>query len=274
MRKCITDFLILYFFPFFITSCALNTVSVYGSSITVPSEQYPTISQAILKVRSGDTIWVEEGVYKENIVLSPGITLISKTLFKAIIDGNGASRVVVMGNRSVLSGFSVTNGRFGVYSEGTGNSIIKCFIRDNKQSGISCVGHLPRIEDNLIIENEGSGIQGWDVRSTISSINHNTIAYNANHGIAIGGSSELVIENNIIAHNEKLGLKVEPTVKAKLVKNNFYFNADILTTLPSDNYVFDPMFLSPREMNFLLAQESKCRNIATDNKNLGVRIVY
>ncbi len=247
---------------------------IVASSITVPSKKYLTISQALVKAKKGDTVWVYEGIYKENIIVSSGVKLISRTLFKATIDGVGSENAVILGNASTISGFEIKNARIGVYSEGTDNIIIKCFIHDNQQSGIVCVGHLPKIEDNIIIENGGSGIQGWDVRSTISTINHNTIVYNSNHGISIGGKSDIIVENNIIAFNEKLGLKTEPEVKVKLLKNNFYLNVELIATLPSDNYSFDPMFVSSKAMNFMLSKQSKCRNMASDNKNLGARIVY
>lgn len=257
---------------FIIFFVSLNIIA--ATSITVPSENCKTISQALIKAKKGDTVWVKEGIYKDQIKISSGVILISRSLFKAVIDGAGSETAVTMGNKSTLSGFEIKNARIGIYSEGTDNIITKCFIHDNQQSGIICVGHLPSILDNIIVENNGSGIQGWDVRSTISTINHNTIAYNSNHGISIGGKSDIVVENNIIAFNEKLGLKVEPDVKIKLIRNNFYFNAELVVKLPSDNYTFDPMFLAATSMNYMISKQSKCRNMASDSKNIGARLIY
>lgn len=245
-----------------------------GNSITIPSKKHSTITHALAKAKSGDTIWVKEGVYKEPIKLSSGISLISQSLFKAVINGAGSENAVSMSNKSTLTGFEIKNARIGVYSEGVDNTISKCFIHDNQLSGISCVGHLPMIVDNIIVENGGSGIQGWDVRSTISTVNHNTIAYNKNHGISIGGKSDIIVENNIIAFNEKLGYKVEPQVKIKLLRNNFYFNTELIPLLPSDNFSFDPMFISAASKNYMLSKKSKCRKMALDNKDIGARSVY
>jgi len=245
-----------------------------GASLTVPSPAHKTITEAIASVKSGDTIWVLEGVYKGSIKLSSGVVLISKLLLKAVIDGEGSENAVIMGNRSTLTGFEIKNSRIGVYSEGIDNSITRCFIHDNQQSGIICVGHLPLIVDNIIVENGGSGIQGWDVRSTIATVNHNTIAYNGNHGLAIGGNSDIVVENNILAFNEKLGYKVDAIVKLKLIRNNFYLNSEIIPSLPSDNFSFDPMFVASSSKNYMLLKDSKCRNMASDNENIGARIIY
>lgn len=246
---------------------------LYAATLIVPDD-YKTISLALVKAKAKDTVQVKEGVYKEQIKLSSGIALVSRSIFKAVINGEGVKNAVIMGNKSSISGFEIRNAQIGVYSEGTDNIITKCYIHDNKQTGITCVGHLPKIEDNIIVNNDGSGIQGWDVRSTISTINHNTIAYNANHGIAIGGKSDIVVENNIITFNTKLGLKVEPTVKIKLLKNNFYSNGDLFPTLPEDNFSFEPMFVAVSSMNFMLTKNSRCRNMASDADDLGARIIY
>ena len=237
----------------FITVLLNSYYTFAGNSLTVPSKKYSTITHALAKVKSGDTIWVKEGIYKEPIKISSGITLVSQSLFKAVIDGAGSTNAVSMGNKSTLTGFEIKNARIGVYSEGVDNTISKCFIHDNQLSGISCVGHLPMIVDNIISENGGSGIQGWDVRSTISTVNHNTIAYNS---------------------NEILGYKVEPQVKIKLLRNNFYLNTELIPLLPSDNFSFDPMFIAAVSKNFMLSKKSKCRKMASDNKDIGARIVY
>ncbi len=246
---------------------------VSAKTLTVPDE-FKSITLALVKAKKGDTVQVKEGTYKEQIKLSSGISLVAVTLFRATINGLGMKNTIVMGNKSTISGFRIINGHIGVYSEGRDNVISKCFIHDNKQTGITCVGHLPKIEDNIIVNNKGSGIQGWDVRSTIATINHNTIAYNGNHGIAIGGKSDIVVENNIIAFNVMYGLKVEPEVKIKLSYNDFFSNGDLFPALPEDNFSFDPLFKGVTTLNFSISENSKCRNMASDTDDLGARIIY
>lgn len=245
-----------------------------AKSVTVPSKEFKTISAALVRAKTGDTIWVKDGIYRESIAFSSGITLISRSIFKSVIDASGSENGVSIGNGCTISGFEIRNARIGVYSEGKNISILKCFIHRNQQSGIVSVGHLPAIEDNIIVNNGGSGVQGWDVRSTISSVNHNTIAHNGNNGIAIGGNSEVTIENNIISFNGKLGIKADPEVKIKQIKNNFYLNSEIVTTLPEGNFSFPPQFISPGANNYLLAKDSKARNMASDGKSLGTRVTY
>jgi hypothetical protein len=252
----------------------LSVSAVAGKRLEVPSEEYATIMHAIAQAQNGDTVTVGAGTYREDVTLSPGVSLVARQPLSATIHGGGRERAVVLSHDAVVDGFVITGATVGVYSSGTGNVVRRCMIRGNQQTGIMCVGHLPRLEDNLIVFNGGSGLQGWDVRSTIASINHNTIAYNGNHGISIGGNSDLVVENNLIVHNEKVGLKTEPAVRINLKNNVFYSNTELTGVLPSDNFSFDPMFVAPKQLNFELEEQSRCRRRGNDNQDIGARLPF
>jgi len=148
-------FVIMCIMTFFLS----NTQAV---SITVPGK-VPTISAAMASAKKGDTVWVEAGTYREHVYIPSSVTLISKGLFTAIIDGSGRGTVVTVGTNSTISGFDIRNGTVGVFSTSSNATITRCRIIYNQQTGIMCVGNLPRIEDNVIAYNRGSGIQGWDV---------------------------------------------------------------------------------------------------------------
>lgn len=247
---------------------------VQAASVSVPSKA-PTIAAAMASVKKGDTVWVEEGVYREHIYVNPGVTLISRTIFKAVIDGSGRGTVVTMSNGSKLSGFEIRNGTVGIFSTSAGVSITQCRIIYNQQTGIMSVGNLPKIEDNIIAYNRGSGIQGWDVRSTSASINHNTIAFNSNHGVAIGGSSSVILENSIVAFNDQFGVKPsEEAVRISMINNSFFQNSKFTNVLPSDNFSLDPMFGDAKKLNFMLSQDSRCIGKGTDNQDIGARVIY
>lgn len=246
----------------------------HAASVTVPSKA-PTIAAAMASVKKGDTVWVEEGIYREHIYVNPGVTLISRAIFKAVIDGSGRGTVVTMGNGSRISGFEIRNGTVGIFSTSADVSISQCRIIYNQQTGIMCVGNLPRIEDNILAYNRGSGIQGWDVRSTSSSINHNTIAFNSNHGVAIGGNSSIILENSIIAYNDQFGVKPsDETARITMINNSFFQNAKFTNVLPSDNFSLDPMFTDAKRLNFMLSKDSRCIGKGSDNQDIGARIIY
>jgi parallel beta-helix repeat protein len=259
---------------FLLLCLPLLITTLFAHSVTVP-ENFASIAAAMQKVKRGDTVRVAEGVYSEELLVTPGVVLLSTKLFGAVIDGGGRGTVVTLGNSAIISGFEIRNGTIGLFSASADVSIIKCRITNNQQTGIMCIGNLPLIEDNIIVLNQGSGIQGWDVQSTSASINHNTISFNSNHGISIGGNSSIIIENNIISNNEQFGLKVsDESVRISLISNNFYLNAKFTGTLPSENYSYVPMFVDSGRLNFSLDKNSQLIGKGTDNQDLGARIVY
>jgi hypothetical protein len=247
-----------------------------GNVINVPGDA-KTISEAMVTARTGDSVKVAPGVYRERIIMAPGVILVSTELFGAKIDGKGKGTVVTMSRGSKISGFEIRNGTIGIFSSDIGNEITSCRIVKNWMTGIITVRHLPKVQDNIIAFNGASGIQGWDVRSTSVSVNHNTIVFNENHGIAVGGASEFIIENNIIAFNERFGLKVlQDMEKIQVSDNNFFKNLyQPGRPLPDGNHTFDPAFIAPRSgMNFKPDPGSCCKAKSSEDENLGARLDY
>jgi parallel beta-helix repeat protein len=250
--------------------------NAYARTISVPSIGIKTIGAAVARAAMGDTIWVDKGVYREHVMLAPGMALMARESFKAVISGRGRGTAVTLGKNNTISGFEIRNSTIGVFSNGEGNIIRNCRIVNNWLTGVVVVRHLPLIEDNIIAFNRASGIQGWDVRSTAATVNHNTIAFNGNHGIAVGGSSNIVIENNVIAYNERFGMRILPEAEGvRINANNLYRNLMQQGGVPKGNYAFDPAFIEPRWVkNFQSNPRVCCQIKGTDNENLGARQAY
>jgi parallel beta-helix repeat protein len=247
-----------------------------GKTISVPTSMNRSISEAMTKASSGDTVLVENGVYREHVLVAPAVVLTARTQFGAIIDGGGRGTVVTLAKNNTVSGFEIRNGTIGVFSNGTGNIVTNCRIVQNWQTGIIAVRHLPLIEDNIVAFNRASGFQGWDVRSTSYSINHNTFVYNGNHGIAVGGSSNILVENNIVAFNERFAIMLLDEAEAvRISNNNLYRNLASPGGIPKGNFSFDPAFMNARqEMDFRSNPSRCCQIKGTDNRNLGARLDY
>jgi parallel beta-helix repeat protein len=245
-----------------------------GEFIAVPSLGITSISQAMMTAKSGDTVLVADGIYKEKIFIKAGVALVARNNFRAIINGGGKGTVVTMSTHSTIKGFKITNGTIGVFSKDPDNSIVSCLIINNWETGIICVRHLPRIEDNIIAFNRASGIQGWNLRSTSTTINHNTIAFNRNNGVALGGASEVILENNMITFNERFGVKLSHnSEKTILNKNNLYGNLSLTSKLPADNSAFDPKYHAPKTaLDFTVESKLPCCAFGSDNKIIGARL--
>ena len=251
---------------------ALHAVTLAAEVIIVPSQGARSISQAMVRARSGDTIMVEDGVYKESIFLKADVTVKARNRHKAIIDGGGRGIAVTMSANSTLSGMSVTNATIGVFSNSSSAVLEHCLINQNWMTGVMSVRHLPQMNDNTVVFNKGSGLVIWDARSTNSAVEHNTIAYNVGFGVFLGGRSEVVMRNNTVAYNQKFGLRMSDESKeSNIIGNNFFGNLHALYNMPDGNYSFDPQFRSARvDMDF--QPDAKCCAIRTsNNENLGVR---
>jgi len=251
----------------------LLTVSVFGTK-TVVDASGRELSRALGQCKQGDTLILKSGKYRGKFFIPPQTVVISEELHGAVLDGSGHNRTVIMQNGSTLYGVAVTGARVGVYSQGIDNSIVGCDIYNNQQSGILAVVSAPLIQDNIIHRNSGSGITLWEIISDSVVVSHNSIVYNGNHGIIVGGESDLVISDNIIAFNHKLKIQVNEDSRITQNNNNYYFNVEINELLPQGNYSFDPRFVNPLKSNFRLTDSSRCFNSGTNGSNLGTEIFY
>ena len=115
-----------------------------GRHLWVVPDDLHDIQSAIDYSHDGDTIKVQPGTYNENINFNGKSILVSSTFLetrdpekieRTIIRGDMSTAVVSFENgegvNSVLSGFTITNGRDGIYCEGSSPIIKHCVITDN-----------------------------------------------------------------------------------------------------------------------------------------------
>ncbi len=246
-----------------------------GQLISVPTQEIPTLQSAMIASRAGDTILVAPGNYNEKISVKNNVYLKSKTMFGASINGGGKGTVVSLFGNSTICGFEIKNGSIGVLSSGMGNSIIKCRIIKNWQSGISCAGQMPKIQDNIIAYNNGSGIVGWDVAAGSEPLSFNTIAYNENNGIGLGGASKVIIENNIVAYNARFGFKADDASKAIVQNNIFFQNGSMPISFGDNNFTLVPKFADPKgKLDFSLLPDSPLHSLPQGVGEVGIRLNY
>ncbi len=172
---------------------------------------YDKIQDAINAANDGDTVFVYNGTYYENVVVNKAINLTGENRDTTIIDGgeNGdviqisADWVGVTGFTIIRSGTSVGgNAGIGV------RSARFCKIENNNCSN-NLVGifldsaHNNKILDNNCVYNNHMGI--YVSRSKNNRIRGNNCSYNENYGIYIdfcdfAPTESNIIENNICSH--------------------------------------------------------------------------
>jgi len=172
---------------------------------------YTSIQDAVNAANPGDTIFVYNGTYYENVVINKKINLTGEDRSNTIIDSNGFGDVVhVVANWVNISGFEVknsSNSGSGIYLQSSDYCKIeycKSFFNEpdisldslsnnniiiNNICTILVGGiYLDSSSDNKIINNTGT------IRLSFSS--NNTLTYNGWGGIYLSFSNGNRIENN------------------------------------------------------------------------------
>lgn len=259
--------LVLTLFLAFGLYADFNSASPYIIAVPASARQLNT---ALARSQRGDTLLLESGKYRGNFRIPPGVTLRARENGKAHITGNGRGNAITMSNGSSAIGLSVSGGRIGIFSDGIDNAIIANRIHNNS-TGIMAVAHFVKIEDNLIFRNAFSGIQLWNV-DTDEEILNNTIVFNENHGLALGGACRVGFVNNIVAFNGRLTVQSNAESKVFQAFNVFLSYIQVNMVLPENNYSFDPEFVNSDTNDFRARRTSRIFNNGRNGVSIGSRV--
>lgn len=204
----------------------------FSKTLHVPADK-PTIQAAIGVAEDGDVVSVASGTYFENIdFLGKAIKVKGKdgpgTTF---IDGSAQGSVVTFalgeGRASVLTGFTIRNGRSGFDTAGFGDG-----------GGIRIDNSSPTIRNNIIKRNRACSGAGISISFGSPRVQGNLIAGNAQEGcsggiggggIGVRGAAAAKILGNIIANNHmgsangggiSLFAAGAPTIRGNVIRGN------------------------------------------------------
>ena len=127
-----------------------DTTFIVGA-IIVP-DYYLTIQEAINHANYGDTIFVRNGIYVENIVVNKTVSLVGESRYTTIICGNykGNGVTVTAGNVEI-SELKVVNGSYlGIALYAGNNTVSDCIITGLYMGGIYSNSSNNKIVGNLI----------------------------------------------------------------------------------------------------------------------------
>jgi parallel beta-helix repeat protein len=205
---------------------------IIAAEITVPDD-HPTIQEAINAANDGDTIFVRNGTYYENVVVNKPVSVVGENGIITTIDGNGTGNVLTVSTDYVnISGFTIkgsgTNyispfdgGDSGIELDGVTNCAISdCIIIEN------CLGIFLNLSDHNILENNichSNSKDGIYLRlSNNNIIDANICNLNGGHaGIYLNPSnSNNLIMNNLCDSNADHGIKLQEFSNNNLLKNN------------------------------------------------------
>ncbi len=260
---------------FVLCNVLVTSQAQQARKILVPHD-FPTIFKAIQQASAGDTVYVKNGTYHENISLKPDVILEGQDKTKTIINGGGEGPVIVGAENATIMKFTITNGEKGILCKNTRPVIKRNIILDNKGTGIHAIMSLPQIENNIIYRNKWTGIFLESVRGTRTAIDHNVIVENGYCGIFAAHHTAVAIHNNIIMGNKQYAVFVGPGAKkTRVVYNNIYNNRapfNPIARVDKTNISKDPKFISPGfpKFNYYVKQTSPCKEQGQNNSDIGL----
>lgn len=232
-----------------------------GSNVIHVPTEYQTIQQAIDHSNPGDTIYVHNGTYHENLLIDKSnLTLVGENIEATIIDGNGVGTIVELHreypeilHNVTITGFTVTNGG----ADGSG-------ILLNYANNCSICG-------NKIAANKGFGVRMY--YSSNNVLRNNSMSDNS-HSFSVFGFDLSDFMHDVDRSN---------TVNGKPI---YYWLGKQDEIAPSDAGYFaaiDSKNITVQHLNlnnngegilFAFTSNSLIRNVTITNNDVGINLVY
>jgi len=188
---------------------------------------FDSIQAAINNASIGDTIYVLEGTYYENLSVNKRLTLLGENRNSTIINGsglpfNGTALVYITANNVTMTGFTVTNSGPGIVGIEAADAQY-CEIFDNIVSfsgGRGIVfsgGGYNEAHENIVYNSSSFG--GIEAIWSNYNIFHDNIAYFNRWGISTNhGSYNTIVHNTV--HSNRKGIHIDWTSTGNSVNNN------------------------------------------------------
>jgi nitrous oxidase accessory protein len=174
-------------------------VDAQAKMIVVPDD-FPTIQEAIDNANEGDTVFVKRRTYNNQALnIDKSLSLIGEDTETTILKGNEIPsdnlRIITIEADDVkISGFTITEGYFGISGQGERIEIIGNKFSLMNQNAISLGGSFKTIVDNDFIFCPTS-IQSSGFYNNIS---RNNMFDWGDRGILVGDSYSIISENNFV----------------------------------------------------------------------------
>ncbi len=218
----------------------VGLISLSEAAILYVPLEYRQISSAIESANEGDTILVNPGNYREDLVIRETLTLSSLYISSGdtayidstLIRGTGDNSVIeIIGPYSpVITGFKIMGGDLsyggGISVRGNARPKIRRCLITECGSGIAAInGAAPEIENCIIINNgRGNGGHGIYCRGDSNPTITNTLIANCNgSGLYYRNNSNGRLENCIITGNRSQGVKLldsSPSIVNCIISDN------------------------------------------------------
>jgi len=253
-----------------------NTLYVGGSG----PNNYTKIQDAIDNANDGDTVFVYNGTYYENIIINKTINLIGENKNTTIIDGGLGlvDTVNITENRVGIRGFTITHSKnlpnAGIKINYANNvTISNCNISNNDHYGILLENSsINTISNCNISNNDHYGILLEN--SSINTISNCNISNNFDDGISAWYSSSNKISNCNIYTNDEAGISNWRSSNNTISNCNIFKNGNSIWLGSSSNVTISNCDISNNDYGIFVSSSSN-NTIYTSNiysNNYAIRL--
>jgi parallel beta-helix repeat protein len=196
-----------------------------------PGNPFKTIQAGVDNATPGDTVYVYNGTYYENIIVNKTINLTGEDRVLTIIEGSGTGDVIyVSANWVNITGFMIKGSGSDFWDSGIKiNNGQYNNISHNKLSLNSC-GIFLRFSHNTSITKNNISSNNWDgihfEYANNSVITYNTVSSNLGDGIHIEDSNNHTITNNELSINSVHGIHLRYSSNNTIIDNNVSTNSN------------------------------------------------
>ena len=207
-----------------------------------PQKPFRTIAKALSRVNTGDTVYIDAGLYAETVVIdSSNISLIGAGSDTTVIDPPGANTtsglygIYATGRtRLLIEGLGVTGAYHGIFFNAVSLSAV------SNDSVSSCGGegiYLSNSDTNTISACVSSfNINGIFLNgSAFNALVNNTVQSNSQHGMYLASSAEDTLTGNLIQSNNWMGVYLNASSRILLQSNRIQSNGQSGVYLLSNN---------------------------------------
>lgn len=224
MRKTIAMILFLFIAPlpfsFFPSVKGENSIWIVDDD--GPAD-FSTIREAVNAAEAGDTIFVRNGTYFENVVLNKSLNIIGENPYGTIIDGGGETVFHVVSGVLNLTCFTIRNASFGVLLDFVQNCSLEGNVFINNTAGLRGTKSSYCTVRNNLFEGNERGV--WLTGFVEFEISGNVAVHNV-YGFSVYDGLDTEIHGNLVENNSACGFHLQKfrrsQVYANTVKGNNY----------------------------------------------------
>ncbi len=216
-------------------------------------KDFKTIQEGVDEASQGDTLFIHDGIYKENIVIRKSTWLKGESVKNTIVHSKQQSDsygIHILCDNVTVENLSIKNSDGGIYIEKSHNNTIKKNFFDNNRVCIQ----LSFSDDNDILSN--------------------TISNESRAGIIIVNSSNNIVKNNIInSHEDTIYIRFSNN---NTIRNNVCSNGRIVLGDSFDNNMHHNIISNSWMMGIFIpgSNNNKIENNTISNASWGFNICH